>query len=172
MAILKKGSVIRKPTGNEPIASIVDVQNTFSNKALKSDFPITRGTFTPTVRGGNVVGSHTYGTREGHYVTVGDLVIITLDVVVLTKDTNMNGGLYISGLPFTSDFRTGLNIGRFQNIRKSTLNHVSAVIDNGSKMIRFFGTRYDTTGAGRVSIVSDDVRDNFRTVVSGTYIKR
>ncbi len=175
MAVLNEGSTIKKSSGKEVIASIVDVEDNLSGKVQKNDFPIIQGTFTPTVRGGNVVGNHTYTTREGYYVTIGDLVIIFVNVEITTKDPDMNGGLYISGLPYTAAVAAGLSVGRFQNIRnirKTTLNHVSAVIDNGSNMIRFFGTRYDTTSAGRVSIISDDVRDNFKMVVSGAYIKR
>lgn len=69
-------------------------------------------TFSPTVEGTTSAGTATYGTREGFYTRVGNIVFYSL-TVTWTGGTG-SGNLQIGGLPFTSKNQTNFMQGTVQ----------------------------------------------------------
>lgn len=58
------------------------------------------GTFTPTIFGDVTAGVTTYGSQNGRYTRVGNLVTFKIDLI-WTNQTG-SGSLVVGGLPFTS----------------------------------------------------------------------
>jgi hypothetical protein len=68
-----------------------------------------KGTFTPTVRfGGNSVGI-TYSVRQGAYTKIGNLVYISMSIVLTSKGSS-TGSISIGALPFTCNYSLNNNI--------------------------------------------------------------
>lgn len=67
------------------------------------EYPIQRGFWIPTLGAAVADGSHTYNTagRAGRYTKIGDLVFVTGQLLITSKDAAMSGALRIRGLPFT-----------------------------------------------------------------------
>lgn len=58
---------------------------------------IEEGTWTPVLAGASVAGSHTYTSRAGTYLVLGQTVILTWDILIASVDAAMSGALQISG---------------------------------------------------------------------------
>jgi hypothetical protein len=58
------------------------------------------GTFTPTVEGSSTAGSGTYGTRQGTYTKIGNLV--TINVWIHWTAHTGTGDMLLANFPFTS----------------------------------------------------------------------
>lgn len=78
--------------------------NSVSNSpTLRSDKSptIETGTWTPTLVGASVTGSHTYTTQVGDYVRNGDTVFVSFAIEIDSFDSNAEGRCDIEGLPFS-----------------------------------------------------------------------
>ena len=75
------------------------------------------GTWTPTFRGnGGTAGSYTYAEQQGHYVKVGNLVTVWINLTNIATSSGGNGGARINGLPFAANWQSGFNGEQCGNI--------------------------------------------------------
>lgn len=121
-----------------------------------------RGTFTPTLVGSTVAGTHTYGQQVGKYTKRGNVVDFTVSMIV-TVDSTTDGVLKIKGLPFNVGDRShALNIGYNQGFGSPLLAYTGV---NNDEIILAFSTG----GFAYTSAVS--LRGVQLTItVSGTYL--
>jgi hypothetical protein len=62
---------------------------------------IEKGSFTPKIAGATVAGSNTYATQSGHYIKIGDMVYLSIYIVLTALDAALSGTIIINGLPFS-----------------------------------------------------------------------
>jgi hypothetical protein len=125
----------------------------------------TIGVWTPKVydAGSGSAEEFTYTSRTGKFVRVGDYVYLSCEVVCATKG-NMysDSAIYLGGLPFSS---------------VDSLNLASVLVDNvtATTNIGFvflpanYGLFKKMDSGTLVNLVTSDVKDNFKLVLSGWY---
>ena len=140
------------------LAHPVSAPSAAFSSALKlggKDVPtIETGTWTPVLS-----GSVTYASRSGRYIKVGNLVWITCDIKLSSKESTTSA-LTITGLPFTPQERTAL-VESFDHATQTpqvafaeTAGYIRLTYSNN-------GLWYTATHA--------NITDTFHVVVSGVY---
>ncbi len=82
---------------------------------------IEEGIWTPLLKGNTVAGNNTYSRQIGTYCKVGKMVTLSFEILLSGKDTNMDGSISITGVPFTAKSGFfGLNIGVIEQITMPT----------------------------------------------------
>ncbi len=73
------------------------------------------GTWTPVLAGGTTAGSQTYfgAYTQGRYVKVGNIVMVSGIINLTAFDSATNGGMTITGLPFTASSGTNNSTAGF-----------------------------------------------------------
>ena len=93
---------------------------TVYNKILEN-YEMSAASFTPTVSGSTVSGTHTYTNRNALYTRIGKTVNFSINVKC-TLDSTISGNLIITGLPYAStSIHTGLSIGYNSNLGEQTI---------------------------------------------------
>lgn len=59
------------------------------------------GTWTPVLIGSTTPGTQTYATQTGNYIRMGDMIFISMLLVLSAFDAATAGNIQITGLPFT-----------------------------------------------------------------------
>lgn len=143
-------------------------QNASSGANTLDDYE--EGTFTPTLisAGG---GAATYTTQQGNYVKIGQIVHVSIHIILATKGTLAAGALRVSALPFAfKAFATaagGLSVPYFANFATSVTS-VSAWPEPSDS---YFHLGYvPAAGATSKSILQvSDVNATCEILVGGTY---
>lgn len=127
---------------------------------------IESGTWTPILYGMTTEGNNTYNIQKGFYVKQGNIVNISCQIALTTKDINMNGQIRIKGLPFSnvSENVIGLQLGICYKIDMS-LGHFACDILPNSNTIRL---GYITTN-GYVIANQSVVYDGTIIIINGSY---
>lgn len=124
-------------------------------------------TFTPALKfGGNSTGM-TYTTQEGTYVKVGQLVMVSIRIVLSAKGSS-TGSATITGLPFTSAaYYGGLTVHYFDNLN-SAVSDVKAYIGASSSTINLVSVAA-AGGTGVVNMADTTCTNTTTLIMSGTY---
>ncbi len=113
------------------------------------------GTFTASLVGNTTGGSHTYGYQGGKYTKIGNTVVASFGLYITTKDTNMDGNVLVSGLPFSASMGTNvfanLAVGWSANITYGDM--LGGYINSGTSV----ALRRSTSGAASGFLPSDNV---------------
>jgi len=167
MAELKEGSVI----DTHKIITIPDVVNSGKGKLDKDDFKITTGTFTPNLFGQTTAGSFTYGTKEGRYITIGNLVYFTLYLYITDIKTAPVGIMNIGGLPFDATSMTAVNVTRVAGLKFGTSKFVTGTVSGDSDYPNAVYL-YNNNREGQFwNVFGGEVNSSFSIVISGFYLK-
>lgn len=85
-------------TGWSNLAELLHTGNT--TNIVNQDYET--GEWTPVLEGLDVPGNHTYSVRRGNYHIIGDRVFVSGELRITSSgfDSNVSGGIVISGLPF------------------------------------------------------------------------
>ena len=127
------------------------------------------GTWTPTLEGLDVPGNHTYSTRRENYHIIGDRVFISGELRITSSgfDSNMSGGIVISGLPFaqrdSADDSTAFATGVRSGIDPA--KSVYGYIDRGENVLSLFSGGI----SDRVRITHEDLSTPIHISFSGHY---
>ena len=98
-ANLPGGVCVLDETGRVPVSHLPEVAH-----------PISSGSWTPTLAGLTVPGSHTYAIQTGHWTKIGTLVYAGFDMAITAIDPAMAGLIVITGLPFPNSPATQGNL--------------------------------------------------------------
>lgn len=125
------------------------------------------GTFTPALKfGGNSTGL-TYTTQEGAYVKVGQMVTVTIRLVLSAKGSS-TGSATITGLPFAlAAFYGGLTVHYFDNLN-SAVSDVKAYIGSSGTTVNLV-TVAAAGGTAVVNMANTTVTNTTTLILSGTY---
>lgn len=116
-------------------------------------FKYEEGNWTPTLKGTDVAGTHTYSLRNGKYIRKNKEVWVTFNIILSAKDTKMNGDILIDGLPFVmSDITPVCTLGLVR-------------LDSNADDMYFVGVGNDNT-----SIVFYAIRDNGFLRIPSSYV--
>jgi hypothetical protein len=125
---------------------------------------IEEGTWTPTLQGLSVAGSHTYSKQTGEYTKVGNLVTASFNITLSSKDANMSGTyLFIGGLPFTSNAPAGVSLRTASFINFGTGNFMTLSLGEDTTHVILFK---NISNAGPAFINASEIADN--SVISGS----
>jgi hypothetical protein len=119
------------------------------------------GTWTPTIFGSSVSGSHTYSTRYGGYTKIGRLVTLSFMCQLAAKGT-IAGDISQSNLPFSTNSDNDVarygrgNIG-FVNL---ATNWVSLGTTNDTNISSVGLTGIKTAAASLVTLTASDLSDS------------
>ena len=115
-----------------------------------------RGTWTPVYRGSTTAGTYTYGTQQGSYVKVGELVTVWCNLNGITDTTEGTGSVRIGGLPYNSVASDGVSwypgscVLEHFNVDAACVN-LAAAADDATDRVAFWETK-DNGGNDTVSI--------------------
>ena len=115
-AVALEGAGLNTGTG----IAFPGTQNASSDANTLDDYE--EGTWTPGLFFNSAGSDPTYNLREGRYVKVGKLVMVSGKIDISAKGTR-TGTAYISGLPFTTvtaNSRGGGKVGYFANLALGT----------------------------------------------------
>ena len=123
------------------------------------------GTFTPTV-GGNA----TYFIQRGRYIKIGMLVVALYHIKINVLGTGSVNE--ISGLPFTSENDTNLNVrsgyvSYFNNLAVS-VGSIASYVKNNATSFHFVSTTGDQTTANNAPNILGNNADVYGTVIYNT----
>ena len=123
------------------------------------------GDWTPTV-GGNA----TYVVQRGRYTKIGNIVVALYQIQISVLGTGSNN--QISGLPFTSENDTNLNvrsgyISYFANLAVSVGSIASYVVNNGTSFY-FVSTTGDQVTCNNAPLVLGNSAHIYGTVIYNT----
>ena len=134
-------------------------QSASSNANTLDDYE--EGTWTPTIFGSSVSGSHTYSTRYGGYTKIGRLVTLSFMCQLAAKGT-IAGDISLSNLPFATNSDNNVarygrgNIG-FVNL---ATNWVSLGTTNDTNISSVGLTGIKTAAASLVNLTASDLSDS------------
>jgi|SRR5699024_4520782 len=170
MAILKKGSVIRKTSSVEEIGTTSYLDMVLDRYLDRTDYLSTRKTFTPTLAGTTTAGNHSYIRREGEYIEFAGLVFFTLQIMLRSKGSDTSGNMTIEGLPFKAKHNTGVTMARPKGIDTGGYEQLSGIMVSGRNRIWLYKNS-PRTGSNFASIPSSTITSDFELVASGLYMK-
>jgi hypothetical protein len=93
------GTVLQGATGADPAFTATPSVTSITLSGGTALNNYTEGTFTPTLVGGSVAGTTTYGNQQGYYTRIGNLVFVQARIS-LSAATG-TGDITLGGLPFT-----------------------------------------------------------------------
>ncbi len=168
MAQLKSGSVIKKFTREEVIATESDLLIERYINVHKTDYPLGNSiSFIPSVEGETTAGNHSYAIREGSYIRFANLIFFTLNIVLSKKDPNMYGSTIIGGLPFISSQKVAVSVARRKGFNMAGYEQLGGLIIKDRDYIWLYKGSPRTGNWG--SIGSGAVSSDFNLMVSGIY---
>jgi hypothetical protein len=91
------------PVGSQPLAAFTargGIQFEPGGDALAH---YDEGTFTPSIAGATVAGTHTYSVRSGRYTRIGNRVFFDVYIVLSATDGMASGAVRVTGLPFIAN---------------------------------------------------------------------
>lgn len=133
---------------------------------------IKEGTFTPYVFGQNVKGSNKYLRQYGKYMTIGDLVIVWLEVALTSKDGKMDGILNIGGLPFATKNYSVFSIAKIKGAKYTTATMMTAAVSHLSdyrNAIYLYNNNFQSSSNWNVN--ASDIQNDFLVTMTGIYLK-
>lgn len=135
------------------------VQSPVSDANTLDDYE--EGTFTPTLYGGTVAGTQTYGASTyGRYTKVGDVAHVQGRVTLAAKDGAASGIVFLGGLPFTS-FSAGtqaLYLGLISNVSNTAgYSFFTAVLGGSSTAGNIFE---NGSGIARLNVAMTAIANN------------
>ena len=112
------------------------------------------GTWTPTIFGSSVSGSHTYSTRYGGYTKIGRQVTLNFYLLLTAKGT-IAGDISLSNLPFATNsandaIRYGRSLFGFINLA-TNWSHLGSLNDGGLTYVGINGIK---AAAGSVVLLT------------------
>ena len=129
------------------------------------------GTFTPTLRGSTVNGTNTYGTREGEWEKVGNILMFWLTLEVTTVDGTLSGDLQITGVPESTknvtDLEQVLTCSFSGEIQLQASRHFTCYMTHNSSLIRLAEF---SSGTSRALLNDSDIFDNTTIYIQGTIL--
>lgn len=130
---------------------------------------IESGTFTPTLEGAGVKGSHTYIYQSGYYYKIGKQVTISGRIKINIKDTAMTDFVRIANLPFVAKSQTQgyvpCEIGQYNNFTGLTGKGLTGYINPGTTLIDLL---YQESNES-ISVKSANIANNTDLMFSATY---
>lgn len=152
--------------GNIPLPNAADL----SEKANKTELlSVETGNWTGTLIGTVTSGSGiSYGNQTGNYFKVGNTVTATLDLVLANKGTNIDGNLYITGLPYASKYKSSGGIGSCYGLAISdSVIGLGVQINPLENKIMLSKIKNSTvTGS---NLTASDIANTFRITMQITY---
>ena len=117
------------------------------------------GTWTPVLTfatAGDL--SVSYTTQTGAYIKIGDLVVVTFDILTSAfTHTTASGRIHVTGLPFTSASAAS-NLARgavaFRGFTDADQGHMTALVMNNSALARF---NKSGSGVGLADVIAADM---------------
>ncbi len=167
MAMLKQGSMI----DNQNIITIPEIQDNIKNKVDKDNFKITKGTFTPRLFGQTTAGSFTYGTRQGNYIVMENLVYFTLYLYITAINTAPIGIMNIGELPYNSKTISAVNVTRVAGLKFGTSKFVTGIISSDSDYPNAIYLYNNNRDGEFWNVFGSEVNSYFSMVISGFYLK-
>ena len=137
------GTVVRKTTPQAAAllaAAFTNVgQLPFPSTSIPSTDPNTlddyeEGTFTPGLAFGGGTTGITYSAQLGIYVKVGKIVFVSIRIVLTSKGSS-TGGVFITGLPITSDSTLLQYCTAFGSSMDSSINNIQAYVNSNDTRI-------------------------------------
>lgn len=129
-------------------------------------------TFTPTLVGSSTAGTPTYTTQLGHYINIGSITVLNIDLAISAKG-GATGNLTIRGLPTISGAHTSYAVVACRGATGLTDldSQVLASYDYSNNRIDLSFSRHSVTGGW--SLLNDGLIDNsfevrFSMIVQGT----
>jgi len=131
--------------------------------------PIETGTWTPIITSTSGSNNHTYGSRSGRYVRMGDLVFVWGNVSLTAKDSGMAGTVVIGGLPFlvaNDGHYPAVNIGWYGYVAKGNSNQLTARFDPNSPIVSLWE---GGDNLGPVALAASKITDTTEFAIGGVY---
>ena len=126
------------------------------------------GTWTPLIAGTISTSGQTYNQQIGHYVKIGQLVVVTFDVALSVKGT-IGGNVIVSGFPFTLHATAQYPTHTFRWI--NTVTSYMAIVSTGESNGTFLNIYASTATVTSLStaLVTADIADTTRFIGSLSY---
>lgn len=126
------------------------------------------GTFTPALKFGGASVGLTTSTSEGAYVKVGQLVYVTLRIVLTAKGSS-TGAATITGLPFTAAaYFSGLSANFYDALGASVASLAPYIGNSGTTTVTL--SYVPAAGASSLSAMTDATFTGSTTLIlSGCY---
>lgn len=135
----------------------------------EDNLPIETGNWTPIITSTSGSNNHTYGSRSGRYVKMGNLVFVWGNVSLTAKDSGMAGNAFFGGLPFlvaNDAHYPAVNIGYYRNVALGNSNQLTARFDQNSTVVSFWENG-DNLGA--VALNASKITDTTQFAIGGVY---
>ena len=118
--------------------------------------------------GGSLTAGSNYANQTGHYVKVGNMVTLQIDLKCASTNTgSISGELRVSNLPFGNNGNAGVAVG-FGLSQNITSDHPNAAYMFGGGGTQLW-LQKRTTDTGEASVDASDVVNNTRLVMGVTY---
>jgi hypothetical protein len=124
----------------------------------------TNTSFTPTIIGTSVAGSHSYSAQSGSYTRVGNIVHFSI-VISVTLDATISGNMRIKGLPLDPLKQHGVIIGYHVGFGANSPSN--AYLTQGDDEIRLF---YNNAGTLTTINAASYQSSAIQLWVNGSYI--
>jgi len=124
-----------------------------------------KGTFTPTLYGLTTAGTQTYTNQTGKYSRIGNIVYITVFIVMSAKDAATSGDLRLGGMPYPASDYSSMSISYLSNLTLTSSYFANGFIQTGSDYVRLF----ESNGTTRNVLQDTALTANTSLILSGCY---